>query len=143
MYFLSKKQFLTSGEKMTQKTNFLGTETKITVSLRIGIRGKISQQQQQIKLLFAPKESTRACRSILYSAFPLLVEPSAPFVLHSKLSTLLSGLAGHSFSCSLYCILTHPCELFRRKSIPANHFNFSWTAILPSAWSSICFSALA
>lgn len=125
MYFLSKKQFLTSGEKMTQKTNFLGTETKITVSLRIGIRGKISQQQQQIKLLFAPKESTRACRSILYSAFPLLVEPSAPFVLHSKLSTLLSGLAGHSFSCSLYCILTHPCELFRRKSIPANHFNFS------------------
>ena len=143
MYFLSKKQFLTSGEKMTQKTNFLGTQTKITVSLRIGIRGKISQQQQQIKLLFAPKESTRACRSILYSAFPLLVEPSAPFVLHSKLSTLLSGLAGHSFSCSLYCILTHPCELFRRKSIPANHFNFSWTAILPSAWSSICFSALA
>ena len=125
MYFLSKKQFLTSGEKMTQKTNFLGTQTKITVSLRIGIRGKISQQQQQIKLLFAPKESTRACRSILYSAFPLLVEPSAPFVLHSKLSTLLSGLAGHSFSCSLYCILTHPCELFRRKSIPVNHFNFS------------------
>lgn len=61
---------------MTQKTNFLGTQTKITVSLRIGIRGKISQQQQQIKLLFAPKESTRACRSILYSAFPLLVEPS-------------------------------------------------------------------
>lgn len=76
MYFLSKKQFLTSGEKMTQKSNFLGKQTKITVSLRIGLRGKISQQQQQIKLLFAPKESTRACRSILYSAFPPLVELS-------------------------------------------------------------------
>lgn len=75
MYFLSKKQFLTSGEKMTQKSNFLGKQTKITVSLRIGLRGKISQQQQ-IKLLFAPKESTRACRSILYSAFPPLVELS-------------------------------------------------------------------
>lgn len=96
---------------MTQKTNFLGTQTKITVSLRIGIRGKISQQQQQIKLLFAPKESTRACRSILYAAFPRTSNSRTPFVLHSKLSTLLSGLAGHSFSCSLYCILTHPCEL--------------------------------
>lgn len=61
---------------MTQKSNFLGKQTKITVSLRIGLRGKISQQQQQIKLLFAPKESTRACRSILYSAFPPLVELS-------------------------------------------------------------------
>lgn len=60
---------------MTQKSNFLGKQTKITVSLRIGLRGKISQQQQ-IKLLFAPKESTRACRSILYSVFPPLVEPS-------------------------------------------------------------------
>ena len=60
---------------MTQKSNFLGKQTKITVSLRIGLRGKISQQQQ-IKLLFAPKESTRACRSILYSAFPPLVELS-------------------------------------------------------------------
>ena len=40
---------------MTQKSNFLGKQTKITVSLPIGLRGKISQQQQ-IKLLFAPKE---------------------------------------------------------------------------------------
>lgn len=95
---------------MTQKSNFLGKQTKITVSLRIGLRGKISQQQQ-IKLLFAPKESTRACRSILYAAFPRSSNSRTPFVLHSKLSTLLSGLAGHSFSCSLYCILTHPREL--------------------------------
>ena len=28
MYFLSKKQFLTSGEKMTQKSNFLGKTNK-------------------------------------------------------------------------------------------------------------------
>ena len=125
IYFLSKKQFLTFGEKMTQKSNFLGKQTKITVSLRIGLRGKISQQQQ-IKLLFALKESSRALAgrfSTQYSSRSS--NPRTPFVLHSKLSTLLSGLAGHSFSCSLYCVLTHPCELFRRKSIPANHFNFS------------------
>lgn len=142
MYFLSKKQFLTSGEKMTQKSNFLGKQTKITVSRRIGLRGKISQQQQ-IKLLL-PRKSQRALAGRFSTQHsPRSSNSRTPFVLHSKLSTLLSGLAGHSFSCSLYCILTHPCELFRRKSIPANHFNFSWTAILPSAWSSICFSALA
>lgn len=125
IYFLSKKQFLTFGEKMTQKSNFLGKQTKITVSLRIGLRGKISQQQQ-IKLLFAPKESSRALAGRFSTQYsPRSSNPRTPFVLHSKLSTLLSGLAGHSFSCSLYCVLTHPCELFRRKSIPANHFNFS------------------
>jgi len=77
IYFLSKKKFLTFGEKMTQKSSFLGKQAKVTVSLRIGLRGKISQQRkQQIKLLFAPKESTRACSSILHSVLPPLVEPS-------------------------------------------------------------------
>ena len=105
MYFLSKKQFLTSGEKMTQKSNFLGKQTKITVSLRIGLRGKISQQQQ-IKLLFARKSQGALAGRFSTQHSPRSSNSRTPFVLHSKLSTLLSGLAGHSFSCSLYCILS-------------------------------------
>ena len=59
-----------------------------------------------------PRKSQRALAGRFSTQHsPRSSNSRTPFVLHSKLSTLLSGLAGHSFSCSLYCILTHPCEL--------------------------------
>lgn len=111
---------------MTQKSNFLGKTNKNNgFTSNWTTRQNFTTTTNKIALCPERVNASLQVDSLLSIPPRRSSNPRTPFVLHSKLSTLLSGLAGHSFSCSLYCILTHPCELFRRKSIPANHFNFS------------------
>ena len=106
------KQFLTSGEKMTQKSNFLGKTNKNNgFTSNWPTRQNFTTTTNKIALCPERVNARLQVDSLLSLPPRRSSNPRTPFVLHSKLSTLLSGLAGHSFSCSLYCILTHPCEL--------------------------------